>query len=128
MTLLVHPESLKDPRMKAAVDKAIADLRFGSVGVNHWPALAYGFVSTTWGAFPGHTRQDVRSGIGVVHNTYLFDQPQKTVIRGPFSVKPTPPWFCTNKTVHQIAPKIARFEAKPSGMKLPSIIWSAMRG
>ncbi len=128
VTILVHPESLKDPRMKAAVDKAIADLRFGSVGVNHWPALAYGFVSTTWGAFPGHTRQDVRSGIGVVHNTYLFDQPQKTVIRGPFSVKPTPPWFCTNKTVHQIAPKIARFEAKPSGMKLPSIIWSAMRG
>jgi acyl-CoA reductase-like NAD-dependent aldehyde dehydrogenase len=127
-TLLVHPASLKDPRMKAAVDKAIADLRFGSVGVNHWPALAYGFVSTTWGAFPGHTRQDVQSGIGVVHNTYLFDRPQKTVIRGPFSVNPKPPWFCTHKTVHQLAPKITRFEAKPSAAKLPSIIWSAMRG
>ena len=127
-TLIVHPASLKDPRMKAAVDKAIADLRFGSVGVNHWPALAYGFVSTTWGAFPGHTRQDVQSGVGVVHNTYLFDQPQKTVIRGPFSVNPKPPWFCTHKTVHKLAPKITRFEAKPSIWKLPSIIWSALRG
>lgn len=127
-TILVHPDSLKDPKIAEAVDQAVEDLRFGSVGVNHWPALAYGFVSTTWGAFPGHTRQDIQSGVGVVHNTYLFDRPQKTVIRGPFSVKPKPPWFCTHKTVHELAPKITRFEAKPAASKLPSIVWSAVRG
>jgi acyl-CoA reductase-like NAD-dependent aldehyde dehydrogenase len=126
--IIVHPASLKDPDVKDAVDRAIADLKFGSVAVNHWPALAYGFVSSTWGAFPGHTFQDIQSGIGVVHNTYLFDKPQKTVVRGPFRVTPKPPWFVTNKRTHEIAPKITRFEGAPSWLKIPSILWSALRG
>ena len=48
---------------RAAIDQAIADLEYGSVVVNHWPALAYGFGVTTWGAWPGHTYQDIQSGL-----------------------------------------------------------------
>src|SRR5207248_8515291 len=32
--ILVHPKSLRDPEIAAAVDRAIAELRFGSVVVN----------------------------------------------------------------------------------------------
>lgn len=126
--IIVHPKSLEDPKVAAAVERAIANLRFGSVVVNHWPALAYGFVSPTWGAFPGHTADDIQSGAGVVHNTYLFDKPQKSVIRGPFRVKPKPAWFISHQTVHELAKKLTYFNARPSIAKIPSLLWSAIRG
>ena len=96
--------------------------------MNHWSALSYGFVSTTWGAHPGHTRESIGSGIGVVHNTYLFDKPQKSVIRGPFTVSPTPAWFVTHKTGHELGPKMVKFNAKPTALQIPSLLFSAIRG
>lgn len=127
-TIIVHPESLTDPRVRDAVEQAIADLRYGTVAVNHWSALSYGVVSTTWGAFPGHPDHDIQSGRGVVHNTFLFDKPQKSVLRGPFRVFPKPPWFVTNKRSHELAPKLTSFEAKPGLLKLPGLVLNAVRG
>ena len=126
--IIVHPKSLRDPEVARAVDQAIADLRAGSVVVNHWPAISYALVSTPWGAFPGHEMYDIRSGSGVVHNTYLFDKPEKSVIRGPFRVFPKPPWFVTNRQSHAIGEHMARFEAAPSWGKLPGLFWAALRG
>lgn len=42
---------------------------------------------------PPRCVQDVGSGIGGVHNYYLFDKPQKTVVRTPFvsALHPMPP-------------------------------------
>ncbi|MEZ4288712.1 MAG: aldehyde dehydrogenase family protein [Polyangiales bacterium] len=126
--IIVHPESLKDPTIAAAVERGIANLRHGAVAVNHWPALAYAFVSTTWGAFPGHTDQDIRSGRGVVHNSYLFDHPQKSVVRGPFRVRPKPGWFASHKTAAELGRKLTYFNADPSVIRIPSLLWSALRG
>ena len=127
-SIIVHPKSLKDPVVADALERAVADLRFGSVAVNHWAALAYGLVTPTWGAFPGHTLEDIRSGRGVVHNTYLFDKPQKSVIRGPFRVFPKPAWFVTNKTSAEIGRKLTYFYADPSFTRIPSILVSAIKG
>jgi hypothetical protein len=126
--VIVHPKTMADPTFAKAFDKAVADLRYGCVAINHWPALGYGLVSTTWGAFPGHTLEDIQSGRGVVHNTLMFEKPQKSVIRAPFRIAPTPPWFFTHKKAHEIGPKLARFEAEPSAFRLPSVVWSAIRG
>jgi acyl-CoA reductase-like NAD-dependent aldehyde dehydrogenase len=126
--IIVHPKSLEDPAVAAAVEQAIADLRYGSVVVNHWPALSYAFVSTTWGAFPGHELHDIRSGIGVVHNTYLFDRPQKSVIRGPFRVFPRPAWFFDHATSYRLGPKMVRFNARPSAGQIPGLLFDAVRG
>ena len=124
--IIVHPET--ESRHRAAVERAIEDLHYGSVVLNHWPALAYGFGVTTWGAYPGHTNQDIQSGVGVVHNAYLFDRPQKSVIRGPFKVFPKPAWFVTNARMHAIGPKLVDFEMNPSPLSLPAILWHAARG
>ena len=126
--IVVHPKSLRDPEIARAVEQAIADLRAGSVVVNHWPAISYALVCTTWGAYPGHDVYDIRSGSGVVHNTYLFDKPEKSVIRGPFRVFPKPPWFVTNKASHEVAERMTKFEAAPSLAKLPGVVWAALRG
>ncbi|MEO1131433.1 MAG: NAD-dependent aldehyde dehydrogenase, partial [Cyanobacteria bacterium J06639_1] len=124
--LLVHPQTEKQhPEL---VDEAIATLRYGAVAVNLWGAVAYGLVSTTWGAFPGHPLDDIRSGRGVVHNAFLFDHPQKSVVRAPFRISPLPLWFAGHRTLRSLAPKLVNFEAAPTWYKVPAVIWDALRG
>jgi len=127
-SIFVHPKSLKDRAVAEAVERAIANLRYGSVAVNHWAGLNYGMVTPTWGAFPGHPTEDIRSGHGVVHNTYMFDKPQKSVLRGPFRVWPRPAWFIDNKNAAEIGRKMTYFNADPSLMRLPGLIWANLRG
>lgn len=127
-SIFVHPKSLKDPIVAEAVERAIANMRFGSVAVNHWSALAYGLVTPTWGAYPGHPLEDIGSGRGVVHNTYMFDRPQKAVVRGPFRVFPKPAWFVNNKAAADIGRKLTYFYADPSIARIPSLLVSALRG
>ena len=90
--------------------------------------MSYGFGQTTWGAYPGHTFDDIRSGIGVVHNSFLFEQPEKSIIRGPFRIFPKPPWFVTNKQTHNIAPALVEFELNPNIKNVSKILWFAVRG
>ncbi|MCI0454205.1 MAG: aldehyde dehydrogenase family protein [Candidatus Dadabacteria bacterium] len=123
--IIIHPET--ETELGSLLDHAVSDLRYGSIGINHWPALSYALGSTTWGAYPGHTLDDIQSGIGVVHNTLMFDEPQKSVIYGPFRVWPKPPWFVTHKSAHKLAPILTRFEASPRFSLLPSM-WLALRG
>ena len=126
--LIVHPKSLRDPRVAVAVDRAIGNLRFGTVSVNHWAAAGYAFVTTPWGAFSGGDICDVKSGIGEVHNTLMFSRVQKNVVRGPFHVWPVPCWFPTCRTGHVVARRLAEFEARPSLPKLAGILSAALRG
>jgi hypothetical protein len=126
-TIIVHPKSLKDPAVKDAVERAIANLRYGSVAVNHWAGIVYGMVATTWGAFPGHTIDDIRSGQGVVHNTYMFDNPQKSVLRGPFRPFPKPPWFFDHRNAVDVGRKVTYFTADPSLMRLPGLLLASLR-
>ncbi len=128
-TILVHPTSLKDPAIAAAVERAVANLRYGSIGVNYWAGTSFALCSTTWGAFPGHSINDIQSGNGVVHNTLMFSRPQKSVLRAPFRSTPTPPWFATrDKTAAKVFPKLVNLEAFPSPWKVPSVLWSAIVG
>jgi acyl-CoA reductase-like NAD-dependent aldehyde dehydrogenase len=127
-SIFVHPKSLKDPRVSEAVDRAIAKLRYGGIAVNHWAGLNFALGATTWGAFPGHAKEDIRSGQGVVHNTYMFDRPQKAVVRGPFRVFPRPAWFIDNKTAAEVGRKMTYFNADPSMARLPGLVWSSLFG
>jgi hypothetical protein len=63
------------------VQTAIANLRYGAVGVNCWSAANYVALCGTWGAFPGETLDNVESGIGQVHNLYFIRDVEKTVVR-----------------------------------------------
>ena len=127
-TLIVHPASLRDPAVAEAVERAIADLRYGTVAVNYWAAASYVMGTGPWGAFPGHEVDDIQSGTGFVHNALMFSRPQKTVLRAPFRVRPTPPWFATHgHGGARVFRKLAAFEAAPSVWKLPGILWAALR-
>ncbi len=128
-TILVHPESLKDPQVAQAVERAIANLRYGSIGVNYWAGISFAIGTTTWGAFSGHPIYDIQSGNGVVHNSLMFAHPQKSVLRAPFRGNPTPTWFASEVAKgRNVFPKLVQFEANPSPLKVPGILWSAIKG
>jgi acyl-CoA reductase-like NAD-dependent aldehyde dehydrogenase len=128
-TILVHPESLKDPQIAQAVERAIANLRYGSIGVNYWAGISFALGVTTWGAFPGHPIYDIQSGTGVVHNNLMFARPQKSVLRAAFRSVPTPTWFASELGKgRKVFPKLVQFEASPSPLKVPGILLAALKG
>jgi hypothetical protein len=126
-TIIVSPSSLKDTDVADSVDRAVADLRYGSIGVNVWHGLSFAMGSTSWGAYPGHARTDIQSGAGVVGNTAMFDRPQKSVVRAPFRSRPKPPWFATAPNSYEVMRRFVAFEAEPSAAKIPGLLLAAVR-
>lgn len=137
-TLLVHPRTERAHR--AAVDEAIAALRYGTLGVNCWSAFGFLLGYTPWGAHPGHTRQDIGSGIGFVHNAFLLEDVEKTVLRAPFapaprglftgapSLSPRPPYYVTNRTGRTTMERLTAYATDGRTWRLPGIFASALRG
>jgi hypothetical protein len=72
--------------------------------------------------------EDIRSGIGVMHNALLFDRTERSVIYGPFRVWPKPAWFVTNCSADRILPRLVRFEADPGVRNLARVVWTAVAG
>lgn len=126
-TLVVHPKSLKDPAVERAVEKAIRELRYGSVAVNTWPAAVFALGSLPWGGHPSSTPQNIQSGLGWVHNTYMLEDIEKVVLRAPLTSFPPSPWVPGHRGVHVLGRRLADFEREPSWLKVPGIALAAMR-
>ncbi|WP_194817768.1 aldehyde dehydrogenase family protein [Nocardia sp. XZ_19_385] len=136
--VLAHPTTIR--RLGIAFDRALERLRYGAIAVNAWTGLAFLAPRASWGAFPGHTIEDVQSGIGVVHNAFLLDDVERTVVHGPFrpaprtllhgelSLSPKPPWFVSNSTAAATGRKLTEFYAGSNPARLPGIFFSALRG
>jgi len=123
---------LVDPRTEKSLadrfDQAIAQLRYGGIAINCWSGLNYGLVNATWGAFPGHPLDDIESGRGVVHNGLLLDHPEKSVLRAPFVMNPTPAWFTDHKNNLGLGRKMVQFELSPSWLGVPGVAMQALKG
>jgi len=109
-------------------ERCLANLRYGSVCINQWSGLAYGLTSPPWGAYPGATLQNVQSGIGNVHNTYLLDQVEKTILEGPLVNFPKPIWFPTHRNAVDVATRLVRLYHRPSILHLPGLFAAAITG
>lgn len=126
--VVIHPQSEKDPAVARALYTAVDELRYGAVGINQWTGLVYGLVTPPWGAHPSSTLKNVQGGLGWVHNTFMLEGIEKTVLRGPLTVFPKPPWFVSSETAHEIGPKLVEMEMAPSVFKVPGIAIAALRG
>lgn len=124
--LIVHPAVERSEQ--EALERAVTELEYGTIAINHWPAIGFGLISTPWGAFPGSDLDDIQSGSGWVHNTCMFDRAQKVVLRAPFRARPKPPWFITHAKGHKVGRALTEFEASPSPWKLPGIFGYALGG
>lgn len=130
----------------AGFERAMADLRYGTVAINAWTAFGFLTPTATWGAFPGGTVDDAPSGIGIVHNAFLLDRVERTVVRGPFrpfprslstaralrlrgglSVLPKPPWFVTSRTGAAVSEGFTRFRIDGDWAKMAVTLVRAFR-
>jgi acyl-CoA reductase-like NAD-dependent aldehyde dehydrogenase len=125
-TMIVDGDTERD--LGPAYDAAVAGLHYGAVAVNIWSAAAFVFGSTPWGGYPGHTPQEIGSGVGFVHNARLLDRIEKGVIHAPFPLFPKPPWFVTHRYGDRVIKRIAGLEADPHWWRLPGIAWWAALG
>jgi aldehyde dehydrogenase (NAD(P)+) len=138
LTILIHPKTMK--AMGPVLEQALADLRYGAIGVNNWDGGVFLLAQVAWGSYPGHTIEDIVSGIGFVHNSFMFEKPQKSIVwgnfhalprawlHGQFHLMPKPLWFVTNKTAAVTARRVAAFTADPGPKHLPGIFASALKG
>lgn len=111
-----------------AVDRALARLRYGTVSLNVWSGLGFALASTTWGAFPGHTVEKPGSGLGVVHNAFLFDHPQRTILRAPFRPGRRPVWWPNFRRLPALGRGLVDYEAAPSLGRLLRLLPLAYMG
>ncbi|MBV7407691.1 aldehyde dehydrogenase family protein [Maritimibacter sp. DP1N21-5] len=137
--ILIHPRTIRQIGRKR-FEEIIADLHYGTIAVNAWTGLAFLATACPWGAFPGHTVEDVGSGIGFAHNTFMFNKPERVVVTAPwrpfprgllsgqFTLLPRPPWFVTNRRQHVVGRLLTRFQHRPSWLKLPRIFVNALGG
>ena len=125
---IVIPQKRIDGALSQALDRSIQALRYGSVAVNHWPALVYGFSTPPWGGHPSATLANIQSGLGWVHNTFMLGGIEKSVVVGPITVSPKPAWFFDNRRTHVMARRMADLEAAPSWLKIPGMIAQALMG
>ena len=104
----------------------MAELRYGGIGLNVWHASVFALGTTTWGAYPGHPLADIQSGRGVVGNAFMFDRPEKSIVRGPFRSRPKPPWFATHPNGLAVMRRLLALEAQPSPVRLASVLAAAL--
>jgi aldehyde dehydrogenase (NAD(P)+) len=126
--LIVHPTTMKDPVLAAAVEAAISRLRYGTVAVNAWSGLSFAFGSPPWGAYPGATSADIQSGTGFVHNTAMLEGVEKVVLRHPVTLRPKPVTFPSHRTAHLLGRRLVELEARPSWARAASVVAAAVRG
>ncbi len=125
-TVLVHPATQR--QYASEFEQAIARLRYGSIGVNLWAGVSFSLSSLSWGAFPGNSLENIRSGCGSVHNAYLFDHPQKSVVYAPFRIFPTPAWFANHKNLLNLARSLTQLQGNPTVRNFLSVLLEAVKG
>lgn len=127
-TIVIPSQLERDEIFADALDWTVTELRYGTVCLNHWPGLGYGFVSPPWGGHPSATTKDIQSGLGWVHNTYMLEGIEKTVLHGPLVVRPQPPWFVGNRQAATLGRRLVDLESGLAWRKLPGIVLAALRG
>jgi aldehyde dehydrogenase (NAD(P)+) len=127
-TLSAEIVTPSDSALRGPVEDAVRELRYGTVGVNVWPAISYVAMSTPWGGHPSATMADIQSGLGWVHNTYLLEGVDKAVFRAPLVPMLKPAWHYDHRTLHQVVPGLIALERKPSWPGFLKVAGPAMRG
>ncbi len=127
-TVVVHPDTQRDPRVAEALERAIAGLRYGTVAVNVWPAFGFAMGTAPWGAYPGSTLHDIQSGRGFVHNTLMLDRIEKCVIHAPITPMVKYPYFPTHRTLDGLGRRLTELESSGSWLRVPGVVATAMRG
>jgi hypothetical protein len=124
--LTVHPNFRKDPFNERAYQECLDQLEYGVISVNHWAGLAFAMMGIPWGGYPGRPLDDIQSGMGWVHNAYMLDGIEKSVLEGPLTVFPKPIWVPTHKNPEPTAWRLLELYRRPTRWNLIKVIATAL--
>ena len=136
--IVIHPATRRAIG-GARFEELIGKLAYGEIAINTWTGVNFLAVALPWGGFPGTTPEDVGSGIGVVHNTFMLEGVERSVLEAPWrpfprgllsgslALMPKPPWFVTHRRAAAIGRQMTRFAHRPSLFKIPGIFLSVLR-
>jgi hypothetical protein len=124
---VTHPAGFRSRASnERLLQAALGELRYGAVAVNHWPGLMYAMMSPPWGGFPGSTLADAQSGIGCVHNTFMLEGIEKSVLEGPLTMFPKPPWFPSHPHAERVAWSYFRLYHRPSWINATRLLFGSI--
>jgi len=127
--MLFVPSALEgEPSVEAALERAIDELRYGTVAINYWPAIGYGTGTPPWGGHPSSTLQDAQSGIGFVHNALMLEHVRKVVLRGPLRSFPKQFYYPSYRQLEPSARALFAFESTGHTLPLLRTGWYGARG
>ena len=124
--IVIHPKLEKDAVVARELDRTIVRLRYGTVAINHWPAVCYGSTTMPWGGHSSASREDIQSGLGWVHNTFMLGGIDKSVVRGPLRAWPDPVWFPDNTSSTELGPLLVDLQQEPMWRKVPRMLFKAI--
>ena len=126
VTVLI--KNFKKGTNKLILKNYVDELKYGTVAINEWSALGFVIPSLPWGGYPGNRDNDIQSGQGYVHNSFLFESPQKGIVYSKFRISPLidPPWFITNRKAHRIFKHLTYYQATKSKINLIKLIFSTL--
>lgn len=107
--MLLPPSTRREYEREVA--QTITALEYGTVSVNVWAGVAFGSCVIPWGSYRGGRDE---TGRGWVHNTFFFDRPEKTVMKGDF-VPPVPqPWLKPFPGLYDLGRRLFELDLEPS--------------
>ncbi len=127
-SLFVPPLFEDDNAIEHELNAAVERLNYGAIGINVWPALVYATPRAPWGGSPTATPEDIQSGIGFVHNPLFLPKIEKTIVHGPLSPFPRPPFVSGHRHGLATARRLTAYSERPSTMAAFSVAKTAVLG
>jgi hypothetical protein len=123
----IHPATRWPGAHDRRFQEFLGRLKYNTIAINHSPGLMFAIMSPPWGGGSRGTMADPQSGLGWVHNTFLLDRVDKTVLEGPLVVYPLPFWMPSHPEPEQVAWRLLRLYHQPSPRNLAGVLTTACR-
>lgn len=125
--VIAHPKTQK--KYASAFEGAVEGLKYGSICINVPGTMGFAITKLGWGGYPGmSTAEDVGSGNCMVHNTLMYDNLEKSVLRGPWRFHPKPFWLTSHRNAEKVSKLSLNFMANPSLLGILPMAGQALLG
>ncbi|MFN0062881.1 MAG: aldehyde dehydrogenase family protein [Myxococcaceae bacterium] len=125
--VMIHERVAKECARQGRYESALRALRYGTVAVNTWPAVGFALSTLPWGAHPTSSPQNIQSGMGYVHNSFMFEGIEKSVLQAPHFHMPLPIWTPGHATLDQVGGHLVALEHRVQLSRLARLLGAAAR-
>lgn len=125
VTVVAHPLHVEDRDLGGEIDRQLASLAYGMVGLNVWPSAFRALSDAPFGCRAADGRAETRGGLGFTQNAAGIAAPGRVLARAP--LKPLiAPAFIAKRSRLAAARELCVHQGAPSLGRAASIAWRAL--